>query len=161
MQLAACLTLAAALAFACASPRSNPDAKAAAEDAAAEPRPAAPWTETFRREAVLAARRVEVLGPVGLLEHLAIRVDPDNHDHVETATEQGLRIVERQRADSDGSPIRAQLDGLVIVVDEELIVLESPAVEQVTVRADGDVYLRYVDGGEERRARSLRLEGGP
>lgn len=163
MQLAASLALAAALAVACASPRSTPPKAAAPTpaNAASEPRSTAPWPETFRREAVLAARRVEVVGPVGLLDHLAIRVDPDNHDHVENATEQGLRIVERQRAESDGSPIRAQLDAVVLVVDEELVILESPATQQVSVRAEGDVYLRYVDSGEERRARSLRLEGGP
>jgi len=40
-------------------------------------------------------------------------------------------------------------------------VLESPAVSEVSVLASGDVYLRYVDTGEERRARSLRLEGAP
>lgn len=133
------------------------------------PRPAAtpsapgelPWPTEFQREAVLAAARIEVVGPVGLLDHVAIRQDAENHEHVEAATAEGLRIVERQRGESDGSPIRAQLDALVLVADVELVVLESPAVSEVSVLASGDVYLRYVDTGEERRARSLRLEGAP
>lgn len=148
---------------ACASDRPASEVTKAA--APSEERPAArgeqAWPAEFQREAVLAATRIEVVGPIGLLDHVAIRQDSENHEHAETATESGLRIVERQRAESDGSPIRAQLDALVLVADVELVVLESPAVQDVSVQASGDVFLRYVDTGEERRARSLRLEGSP
>lgn len=156
------LALAAALLLtaACASQRPAAPPERAPESASDAPQPKA-WPGEFQREAVLAAARIEVIGPVGLLDHIAIRQDAENHEHAESATEAGLRIVERQRAESDGSPIRAQLDALVLVADVELVVLESPSAEGVSVQASGDVFLRYVDTGEERRARALRLEGAP
>ena len=120
---------------------------------------ARPWPTTFQRECVLAAAKVEITGPKGLIEHLAIRQDSLNHAHSESATPEGLRIVESHKPESDQSPIRAQLDGLVIVADELLIVTESPTAEKLVIEASGDAYFRYVDSGEERRARVLRLEG--
>jgi hypothetical protein len=159
------LSLAAALAALCACASERPASGAAPSSSPSDERPAArggqAWPSEFQREAVLAATRIEIVGPIGLLDHVAIRQDSENHEHSETATESGLRIVERQRAESDGSPIRAQLDALVLVADVELVVLESPAAQDVSVQASGDVFLRYVDTGEERRARSLRLEGAP
>lgn len=167
LELRPALALATALLLAagCASERPAAAPTSAPKESSAAPAPQAgeklPWPGEFQREAVLAATRIEVVGPIGLLDHVAIRQDAENHEHAESATEAGLRIVERQRAESDGSPIRAQLDALVLVADVELVVLESPAAQEVSVQASGDVFLRYVDTGEERRARSLRLEGAP
>ncbi|MBM3991886.1 MAG: hypothetical protein FJ298_12865 [Planctomycetes bacterium] len=158
-----CLSLAALLALGCASER-PPSPSTPLSEPGATPRSSdapTPWSTAFQREAVLAAARIEVVGPIGLLDHVAIRHDGENHEHFESATPDGLRIVERQRAESDGSPIRAQLDALVLLADVELVVLENPAQTQVRVEASGDVFLRYVDTGDERRARSLRLEGAP
>lgn len=147
---------------ACSSPKqAETTAKTAPANAPKVPveAPAKPWPTTFQRECVLAAAKVEISGPKGLIEHLAIRQDSLNHAHTETATPEGLRIVESHKPESDQSPIRAQLDGLVIVADEMLVVIESPTAEKLLIEASGDAYFRYVDSGEERRARTLRLEG--
>jgi len=158
-----CLSLAALLALGCASERPASPTTTVAEPGSIplSPRAQTPWPAAFQREAVLAAARIEVVGPIGLLDHAAMRQDAENHEHIESATADGLRIVERQRAQSDGSPIRAQLDALVLLADLELVVLESPAVTEVSVEARGDVFLRYVATGEEHRAQALRLKGGP
>lgn len=158
-----CLSLALLLVLGCASERTATPPSAVTEPGSAPlaPRAETSWPIEFQREAVLAAARIEVVGPIGLLDHVAIRQDGENHEHSESATADGLRIVERQRAESDGSPIRAQLDALVLLADVELVVLENPVAKEVSIEARGDVFLRYVDTGEERRARTLRLEGAP
>lgn len=159
--LAAALA-ALALCGACSSPKKAENAADRAVSATSKApveAVAKPWPTTFQRECVLAAAKVEISGPKGLIEHLAIRQDSLNHAHTETATPEGLRIVESHKPESDQSPIRAQLDGLVIVADELLVVLESPTAEKLVIEASGDAYFRYVDSGEERRARVLRLEG--
>ena len=147
---------------ACSTPQKTREASAptpapAAASSAAE----RAWTKTFEERAVLAARELELVGPPGLLEHVVITRDPSNHSHEESVTEAGLRIEERQLADSDGSPIRAQLDNLVLSADVSLVVLESPASGQVEVRARGDGYFHVLATGEEKRANSLRLVGAP
>lgn len=154
----AALALVAALALACASDERAREASA--PRSASVPAPV-PWPDTFQRECVLAATRIEVVGPIGLLDHIAIRQDSINHEHLEAVTAEGLRIEERQKPDSDLSPIRAQLDALVLVADESLVVIESPTARTVIVQGFGDAFLRSVDSGEERRAQTLRLEGGP
>ncbi len=147
---------------ACSSPKKAENPAKATPATAPKPSDEAaakPWPTTFQRECVLAAAKVEITGPKGLIEHLAIRQDSLNHAHTESATPEGLRIVESHKPESDQTPIRAQLDGLVIVADEMLIVIESPTAEKLLIEATGDAYFRYVDSGEERRARTLRLEG--
>ena len=142
--------------LACSS--SKPAAEAPAPNKVAE-LPARAWTTRFEQSAVLAARVVEIVGPKGLLEHLAIGRDSDNHEYREAATSEGLRIECAQRADSDGAPIRVQLDNLVIAVDERLLVIERPGDTDVVVEASGDVY--FHEGGDEQRSTSLRLVGSP
>jgi hypothetical protein len=148
------LTLGALLALAACKGAPGPREASARTSERAAP---VAWTTTFPDESVLAARVIEVVGPSGLLAHLPIVHDPANHLHEEKATREGMRIEEQQRPDSDGSPIRANLDNLVLIADERLTVLESPGASQVVVQASGDVYFHVPKTGEERRSESLRL----
>ena len=129
---------------------------APAEAPAEAPRP---WTRQFAEAAVLTARSVEIVGPKGLIEHLVVTQDAENHTHSVTAVRQGLRIQAGQKPGGDGSPIIAQLDNLRIAADASLVALESVSAEQVVISADGDVYWFVVATGAEKRAASLRIVG--
>lgn len=123
--------------------------------------PPVPWTEEFREPSVLVAARIEIRGPIGLRQHLAVRQDPARHEHRETTTAEGYRIEARQRPESDGEQIVAHLDALEIHADELLSVLEGPGERDVVVHAEGDVFFRVLRTEQETRSPSLRLIGKP
>jgi hypothetical protein len=110
-------------------------------------------------KSVLTAAVVEIDGPELLRERLALRRDEFNHEHSERASSEGYLIEQRQRADSDGSPIRAQLDELVIDAYERVVVRTRPDAQRVVVRASGDVFLFALASGRETRVASLTLVG--
>lgn len=122
---------------------------------------AAPWTSKFLEESVLAAARVEIVGPIGLRGHVVILQDSLRHEHRESTTTAGYSIEQRQKPESDGTPIKAHLDALTILADDSLTVLETPNAREVTINAVGEVYFRVVRSGEETRGASLRLIGAP
>ncbi len=117
------------------------------------------WTQSFLEKSVLSAALVEIDGPELLRERLALRRDEYNHEHSERAGADGYVIEQRQRPDSDGSPIRAQLDELVIDAYERIVVRIRPQAQRVVVRASGDVFLFALDSGRETRVATLTLVG--
>lgn len=131
---------------------------ASARSSARGESPPVPWTRDFQDPAVLVAEEVFVQGPPGLLDHFAMRVDPDYHDRREETTSAGyLQLVETK----PGLPveIRGYLDQLEIAAFRRLRVLESPGDIEVSVEARGEVYFARRGTGEERRVPSLRLIG--
>jgi hypothetical protein len=155
-RLRALVIVALATAPACTSEARTREASAQRTSAAEQP-----WTATFVEPAVLFAATVEITGPLGLRQHVAVRQDSLRHEHSEVTTAQGYRIAQRQRPDSDGEPIKAHLDALEIHADVELVIFERVDVDEVTVHARGDVYYHVLKSGEERRVPSLRLSGAP
>lgn len=102
---------------------------------------------------------VEIDGPELLRERLALRRDELNHEHSERATAEGYLLEQRQRADSDASPIRAQLDELVIDAYERISIRIRPAAQRVVVRASGDVLFVPLATGRETRTSTFTLVG--
>lgn len=139
-----------------AEPRPPSETPAAGTTRPADP---TPWTERFRTPGLLVADRVEVRGPVGLLEHAVVTQDPTNHSYGVQASPDGLRLECRVHATQAPRPIRAQLDAVAIVAVKELVVLETPGAPEVEVLAAGDVFWSDTGTGEERRTTSLRLAG--
>lgn len=158
----ACTALAAFIAASCSTKREQPlasDPPVAVREAA-QPRPASRmWTRSFLEKTVLSAGEVEIEGPELLRERLALRRDEFNHEHTERAVDGGYLIESRQRDDSDGSPIRAQLDELVIDAYERITVRIRPQAERVVLRASGDVFVFVVATGRETRSATLTLVG--
>ncbi len=156
----ACLLASAALS-ACAGSRSaSPDpadvAREAREAAATEP---VMWTRSFLDKAVLTAGVVEIEGPELLRDRAVLRREEYHHEHSERADKDGYWIEQRQREDSDGSPIRAQLDELVIDAYERITIRIRPGAKRVVVRASEDVFLYALSSGKETRTESLTLVG--
>ena len=146
---------------ACAAPESSSDADASVRSAPPETveappvetqEPAQPtlWTDEFMARTALLAEEVRIEGPVGVLDHVAMRPDPDFHDYVVETTPEGLRQVVSAKS-ADAPEIAAQLDGLQIKVLRRIVVLERPGVSEVVVRADGDVYWGDPASGKEER----------
>lgn len=120
---------------------------------------ARPWTDRFRKPSLLVADTVRVEGPVGLLEHLATRTEPDAHSRREETTTQGFLQEIVQKPDVPLAEIHAFLDQLEIVAMKRITVLERPGPVDVVVVATGDVYFRDIAAKTERRETSLRIEG--
>ncbi len=153
------LVLAAALAAGC---RSDLEAPAPPADPSAPPpglRVQQPWTLRFVPPALLVAEEVRIEGPEDLLEHFALRQEPENFRHDQRTTEQGLLLTTEILPDRGAVEIHAQLDGLELVVLRRLVVLQRPGEVPVTVRASGDVLYSRLDGSAEQRAPSLELVG--
>lgn len=151
--LAAACPLALAAGLGCSSPRNA---------AGAVPPAIPPWTQEFEQRALLIADKVRIEGPVGLLDHLATRPNPEFHDRSERTTPDGFLQEIESRVTGKGSEILAWLDKLEIVALHELSVLEGPFLKDVVVEASGQVLWRPIDGegeGAERRESPLRLVG--
>lgn len=148
---------------ACTAP-AEPSAEAGAVEAGTKPavRSASsaprPWTESFMEPAVLVAREVSIEGPVGLLEHLALQVDPDVHEYVVKTTSAGFKQDLAFKRPASGQVLRAQLDQLVIAAELGIHVLERPGDDPVVVTAVGNAVWTST-AGAERRGERLRLSG--
>lgn len=158
--MASFLVLAAACVAACTSSGGKTrGSEGAAHDVATKGEVARPWTDRFRPPALLVADSVRVEGPVGLLDHIATRSEPDAHVRREETTTQGFLQEIVQKPDAPPAEIRAFLDQLEIVAMKRVTVLERPGPVDVVVIATGDVYLRDLTAKTERRESSLRIEG--
>ena len=160
-----CLSL---LGFAaCGAPAEEPSASpyAPAPDPAAGPpvevvRARRPWTAEFVAPALLIASEVRVEGPVGLLEHVATRADPEFHERVEKTTPEGFRQQITLKPGVGEAEIQGHLDALRIVATRRLVVLERPGAQgEVRVSASGDAYWREDASGKERRGPALGFVG--
>jgi hypothetical protein len=118
-----------------------------------------PWTDQFLVPALLVADSVRIEGPVGLLDHLATRTEPDAHARREETTAQGFLQEITQKPDVAPAEIHAFLDQLEIVALKRITVLERPGPVNVLILATGDVFLRNLTTKAEQRETSLRIEG--
>lgn len=126
-----------------------------------------PWTEAFQVEAVLVAEVVWIEGPPGLLEHVVIGQNARDFDHAVRTTAEGLVQEARVKPALAGmaatawTPLRAQLDNLIIASSHRIHVLERFEPADVVVRAEGRVVWKRVDGSDEKRGERVELVGRP
>jgi len=155
-----CLLIALALGAACQTVV-EPAAAPVRDDVAAD----RSWTDAFEPEAVLLAEDVWIEGPPGLLHHVVIGQNPEDYDHSVSTTSEGLLQEARIKpalagmAATTWTPLRAQLDNLIIASSHRLRVLERFEPADVIVRARGRVVWKRVDGTDEKRGDRLELVG--
>ena len=159
----ACLVLAAA----CGTPR---DAQQSASPFAPAPDPhegppqeviaaRKPWTTAFLKPGLLVAAEVRIEGPVGLLDHVATRTDPEFHDRVEKTVPAGFLQQITLKPGVGEAEIKGQLDALAVVATKRLIVIERPGPGDVAVTARGDAYWRDDATKAEKRGATLTFAG--
>ncbi len=119
----------------------------------------APWTDTFLESQLLTANEVRIEGPEGLIAHVATRLDPADHKHVEKTIPEGFYQETTVLPGEDRNEIRAQIDNLVIAATRKLVILERPGPVDVSVTATGDAFWKNQKTNEEQRGASLRLHG--
>jgi hypothetical protein len=117
-----------------------------------------PWTDAFLTEAVLIADEVRIEGPEDLLEHVAIRQDPEALQFATATTSEGLRQEVAAQEGFERVEIRCQLDAWTIVALRKLVVLQRPGEAPVRVIAAGDAAWVPVTG-EEQRGPRLEFRG--
>lgn len=147
------LLLLAGLAPACAG-AAKPDSGLVLEPAP----PPRDWTQAFLREAVLVADEIVIEGPVGLVEHVALRQDEESTVYTTTTLPEGFFQELLARPES-GLEVRAQLDGWALAAFRRITVLERPGEVPVTLRARGNAYWAAADGSGERRQPELVFQG--
>lgn len=118
-----------------------------------EPAPPLPWPADFQGSATLLADRIRVEGPPGLLDHCVTRSDDRLFLRTVKTTEEGLLQVVQPGPAAAGDPVRGQLDGWALAALQQLVLLERPNAEAVTVIAEGGVFWATPDGDEQRAAR--------
>lgn len=114
------------------------------------PQPKA-WTQTFIDKALVLADEIRIEGPVGLIDHLALRSDDSLFDRQVETTEQGLRITVKPLV--SGELVRGQLDNWQLSAIRSIVMTEAPGAAAVTVTALGAALWQSVDGAEERADR--------
>ncbi|MCP3918285.1 MAG: hypothetical protein GY711_22285 [bacterium] len=120
-----------------------------------EPEPAR-WTDAFRGKSTLLAHNVAIVGPIGLLDHIAVRSDDALYERSAKTTEEGFLQTVRSR--QEGEIVRAHLDAWLLAGERSISILESPTATSVTVTARGEA-VRLDPLGNEERAPELVFEG--
>ena len=120
--------------------------------------PARAWTSEFQREAVLMADEIVIEGPFDLVDHVALRQDPEAAVYSSQTISAGL-FQELASKPGAEAPVRAQLDGWVLAAVRRITVLQRPGDVPVLVRARGNVYWAEASGGAEKRENELVFEG--
>ena len=116
------------------------------------------WTEAFMKEAVLTADVISIEGPSDLLDHVAIRQDPEAI-HYETRTVPEGLLQELVSRPEFGMEIQVQLDAWTLAAFRRMTILQRPGEVPVTVRAQGAAVWAPVDGSGERRDDALEFRG--
>jgi hypothetical protein len=145
--------LALLLGAACRSAPEDP-----APPARAALREAQPWTPAFGAEAVLVADEIRIEGPFDLVDHVALRQDPETTVYSEKTVPDGLLQELLARAGA-GRELHAQLDAWSLAALRRITVLRRPGDGPVTVRALGSAYWAAADGSAERREPELVFRG--
>lgn len=123
------------------------------QESAPQPVEPLPWPEDFQGRATLLADRIRVEGPPGLLDHCVARSDDRLFLRTVKTTDEGLLQVVQPGPAAAGDPVRGQLDGWALAALQQLVLLERPGAEAVTVVAEGGVFWATPDGDEQRAAR--------
>jgi hypothetical protein len=110
-----------------------------------------PWTEEFSLEAVLLAKKIRVVGPLGLRDHVALRQEPELFQYTVKTVPDGLlqRLVPLPGV--SGREMQLNLDAWTLVAFEEIEILERPGDAPVVLRAEGDVSWHTPDGHDVRK----------
>ncbi len=151
------LLLAAALALLAAC-RTRPADEGEPDPSGEEPSAAPPWTRAFQEEAALVADEIRIEGPHDLLDHVAIRQDPELIEYHTRTTTEGLLQELSVRPGVGRVEIRAQLDAWALAAFRRLVVLQRPGEVPVSVRASGDAAW-FSATGTERRESTLAFQG--
>lgn len=148
------LALAAAASSACGGTGAAPDPRPGGQEVR-------PWKAYFSAPQALVADEVRIVGPEGLLEHVALGHDPTAHVYTtETVPEGLLQVVElRPGVNAVDAPIQVALDALDMRVLRRVEVLEKVGLPPLEVLAEGNVWWAREDGRGEVREASLRLPG--
>ena len=123
------------------------------------------WTDAFEPEAVLVAEDVWIEGPPGLLQHVVVAQNARDFDQVVRMTPEGFFQQSQVKPELAGgaatawSPLRAQLDNLIIAPSHRIRVLERFEPTDVIVRARGRVVWKRTDGSGEQRGDRVELVG--
>ena len=123
------------------------------------------WTDAFQPEAVLVAEDVWIEGPPGLLQHVVVAQNARDYDHFVRTTADGFLQQSQVKPELAGgaatawSPLRAQLDNLIIAPSHRIRVLERFGPADVIVRARGRVVWKRTDGTDEQRGDRVELVG--
>jgi hypothetical protein len=123
------------------------------------PPPPEAWTSAFEKPCLIVADRIEIVGPPGLREHLALRAEGDQHVQSAQTTAEGFRQEIRRANPGVEAEIRAYLDRWQLVALDEIRVLERPLVCDVRILALGDALFVDQSTKQERRAPQLEFTG--
>jgi len=116
------------------------------------------WTEAFLKEAVLSADVIVIEGPSDLLDHIAIRQDPEAVEYQTRTVPEGLlqELVVRPQF---GVEIQAQIDAWTLAAWKRMVILQRPGEVPVTIRAQGSAVWAAAGGSGERREDTLEFRG--
>ncbi len=123
------------------------------------------WTDSFGRAALLVADQLAIEGPKGLLDHIALRQDPEHLDYLVETVPEGFRQVLTKKPGVDYIEIQAGLDAWEMVALERVMVIERPGDLPVRIVAVGNVWWRSTDpegpltGQDELRGARLEFLG--
>jgi len=151
------LLLGLALLAACQQPsKQSTSPKNGGADVA--PPPTRAWTDAFVKKSILFADEIVIEGPQGIINHTAVRVEPEIHDSSTRTTPDGL-LQETQLKPGAGGEVHASLDNWELIGFQRITILERVVPCEVRVRARGDA--RFVDQTtkEEQHAAELVFEG--
>jgi hypothetical protein len=127
------------------------------EPQVAVPEPPPVWTGAFLEPAVLVAGRIEVVGPLGLVDHCTTTQDPGRAVYEAETTERGFeQRLTRAPGLNELVQLRGSLDQWRLVATDLLILREDPFRDSVSVQAEGDVF--FSRGEEQRRDAFFELE---
>ncbi|TAJ16706.1 MAG: hypothetical protein EPO68_10680, partial [Planctomycetota bacterium] len=119
----ACVALVVLACCACNAPEKKPAPAPSASAAPAAAPVKLPWPIELATEAILIADVIQIEGPKGLIEHVAVRQEGENIAYkAETTTEGFLQVW----TPKPGLEVRGQLDNCVLAALQRLTVLERP-----------------------------------
>jgi hypothetical protein len=118
-----------------------------------------PWTTEFMKPGMLVADEIDVEGPVGLLDHVATRVDPDVHAQSQKTIPAGFQQQVTAKPGAEDSEIHSQLDQLTLIATRRLTVLERPSPIDVAISARGNVFWHDETTKQDKRSEALRVIG--
>ncbi len=150
------LPLCFAIALACTTtePAAPPERTAEAKAEAARL-----WTKEFQAKSILIANEISIEGPPGLIEHVAIKQQPEQTYAVKTIAEGFLQEISAPA--EAANPIEIQIDNLAIYAVRNARILERVSAGPVRIRARGEVMWKNLDSGQEQRVETLELNGPP
>jgi hypothetical protein len=119
----------------------------------------APWTTEFMKPGILVADEIDVEGPVGLLDHIATRVDPDIHTQTQQTLPAGFQQQVTAKPGAEDSEIHSQIDQITLIATRRITVLERPSPIDVAISARGSVFWHDETTKQDKRSEALRVIG--